>query len=238
MPQLRLRRPQFVHCLLVCALLFAFAPVATTSSATLPSSDALPSPEEIALFSSVSRWVAEPGAAPIADRVRAEREGFDAFRRLHPREARRQVVARLPWGQAIFETAQRHGLDSLLVAAIVEAESDFRPDSVSHRGAIGLMQVIPLAAPGAEEAGPDLTDPAQNLEAGARYLSYLLKRYNGDLVLTLAAYNAGPGAVSRFGGVPPYQETQRYVEKVLALYVAHHREVWRAKRESGLVIFG
>lgn len=239
MPLSHLRfRPQFVHYLLVFASFFALVPVATTSSATIPSGIEAPTPDEIALFSSVSRWLDEPGSAPLVDRVRTESEGFDAFRRLHSREARYQVVARLPWGQAIFEASQRQGLDSLLVAAIVEAESGFRPDSVSHRGAVGLMQVVPLQLTEGEPNPLDLHDPIQNLDAGASYLRQLLDRYDGDLVLALAAYNAGPGAVSRYGGVPPYRETQRYVEKVLALYVAHHREVWRSKRDSGLVIFG
>jgi soluble lytic murein transglycosylase-like protein len=94
----------------------------------------------------------------------------------------------------------------------MHAESAFRPNVVSHKGAQGLMQLIPATA---ERFGvSDAFDPSQNIDGGARYLAWLLKRFDGDIQLAAAGYNAGEGAVDRFKGVPPYEETQRYVERV------------------------
>ena len=128
---------------------------------------------------------------------------------------------------SIRRAAARHGVDALLVTAIVQAESSFDPRAVSHRGAVGLMQVMPASA---GSHGVRLAEPEVNLDVGARYLRRLLERYGGDLELALAAYNAGPGNVRRYGGVPPFRETRRYVEKVLGLYVAYCRAAWH---ESG-----
>ena len=111
--------------------------------------------------------------------------------------------------------AERNGLDPALVAAVARAESGFRVDAGSPAGARGLMQLMPSTAAGL--GVNDILDPAQNLGAGSRYLKQQIDRF-GDLRLALAAYNAGPGAVSRFGGVPPYAETQTYVDRVLGFY--------------------
>lgn len=112
--------------------------------------------------------------------------------------------------------AQRHRLDPALLDAVIGRESGFRPDAVSSAGAVGLMQLMPDTA---RELGvTDPFDPAQNVEGGAKYLRSLLDRYGGRLDLALAAYNAGPGAVDRFGGIPPYAETQRYVAGIMAGY--------------------
>jgi len=117
------------------------------------------------------------------------------------------------------------------VAAIVEAESGFNPGRVSPRGAVGLMQVLPSTAGGLGAAGDkDLHDPRVNLDVGSRYLGRLIEDYSGDLELVLAAYNAGPGAVERYRGVPPYPETQEYVRRVLTLYDEHNQTVG-AKRD-------
>ncbi|MCM2256601.1 MAG: lytic transglycosylase domain-containing protein [Vicinamibacteria bacterium] len=114
------------------------------------------------------------------------------------------------------EVARRHGLDPALVLAVMGVESAFRPDAVSHKGAQGLMQLMPGTA---KELGvADPLDPAQNVDGGARYLRDLLARYEGDVEMALAAYNAGPGAVARHGGIPPYRETRDYVRKVLERY--------------------
>ena len=99
--------------------------------------------------------------------------------------------------------------------SVVAAESGYRTDAVSPKGAIGLMQLMPATA---QAYGADPRDPAQNVEAGAAYLRELLIKYNGDPRLALAAYNAGPGAVDRYNGVPPYAETQTYIERVLRKY--------------------
>ncbi|ODS63518.1 MAG: transglycosylase [Arenimonas sp. SCN 70-307] len=108
--------------------------------------------------------------------------------------------------------AQEFGVDEAVVRAVIHAESAFRPNAVSHAGAQGLMQLIPATA---ERFGvSDVFDPAQNIRGGVQYLAWLLKRYEGNLTLAAAGYNAGEGAVDRHGGVPPYAETQRYVQRV------------------------
>jgi soluble lytic murein transglycosylase-like protein len=112
--------------------------------------------------------------------------------------------------------AERHGVDPDLVLAVVAVESGFRREAVSHKGAQGLMQLMPATA-----ASLGVTDPfdaAQNLDGGARHLGALLETFRGDLEKALAAYNAGAGAVERHGGVPPYPETRAYVRRVLSAY--------------------
>lgn len=138
-------------------------------------------------------------------------------------EARRRLLNDLPFGNAMALAAERHEVDGLLLAAVVEAESRFRPKAVSPRGAVGLMQVLP--ATGAMYGRNDLSDPHANLDVGSRYLRRLLRDYDGDLELALAAYNAGPAAVERYGGVPPYRETRNYVKKVLRRYEEHQRSL-------------
>src|SRR5439155_12063936 len=116
----------------------------------------------------------------------------------------------------VGEAAERHSLDPALVMAVVGVESGFQAQAVSPRGAQGLMQLMPRTA--REMGVADAFDPAANLDGGSRYLSSLVARYEGDLTRALAAYNAGMGAVARHGGVPPYAETRRYVQKVLGRY--------------------
>jgi soluble lytic murein transglycosylase-like protein len=118
--------------------------------------------------------------------------------------------------------ARRHGLDPGLVAAVVAVESAFRPAAVSPKGAQGLMQLMPGTSRALGVRDP--LDPTQNLDGGARHLGELLGLYEGDLTRALAAYNAGPGAVARHGGVPPYRETRDYVRRVLAKYRPAKRE--------------
>ena len=114
------------------------------------------------------------------------------------------------------DVARRHGLDPALVLAVASVESGFQPKAVSPKGAQGLMQLMPATASSLGVA--DAFDPETNLEGGSRYLAELIALYGGDLTKALAAYNAGPGAVKRHGGVPPYQETRAYVKKVLERY--------------------
>jgi len=118
--------------------------------------------------------------------------------------------------QRVIATATRLGIDPALVLAVVEVESRQMPDAVSAKGALGLMQVLPETA--AEVGFPDAADPARNLEAGCRYLADLLNSFGGDVELSLAAYNAGPGAVRRWGTVPPYRETRNFIARVAAVY--------------------
>jgi soluble lytic murein transglycosylase-like protein len=118
--------------------------------------------------------------------------------------------------------AAEHGLDAKLLHAIIEVESGYDPTAVSPKGAIGLMQIMP--ATGMRFGASDLYDPGQNLTAGARYLKTLLTRFGGDLSLSIAAYNAGEGAVARYRNtVPPFAETRDYVTKVMARYSGTRR---------------
>ncbi len=117
--------------------------------------------------------------------------------------------------QLVREAADRWGLPAQLVHSVVKAESAYRTDAVSPKGAIGLMQLMPGTA---QALNADPNDPRQNVEAGVRYLRELLIKYDGSAMRALAAYNAGPGAVDRYKDVPPYPETQRYVNKILLDY--------------------
>ena len=110
----------------------------------------------------------------------------------------------------------QEGVDYNLVKAIVRAESGFRPDSVSPKGAVGLMQLMPGTAKKLNVK--DSLDPYQNMKAGVRYLKKMLARFENNLPLAVAAYNAGPEAVEKYHGIPPYNETQLYVQVVLVLY--------------------
>lgn len=127
-------------------------------------------------------------------------------------------VPAAPFGDIIYEMAGRHAVNPYLVAALVQVESAFNPRAVSRKGARGLMQLLPATARrfGLSKKG-DLFDPAKNLEAGIRYLKWLSDRFSGDAARVLAAYNAGEGAVDRFGGVPPYRETRNYVTRIFGL---------------------
>lgn len=116
----------------------------------------------------------------------------------------------------IRETSAKYGLDPCLVQALIEIESGGNPAAVSPKGAQGLMQIMPGTAQDLKLK--DSFDAARNIEAGTRYLRQLLDRFNGDVKLALAAYNAGPGTVSRCGGVPPIPETRQYIEKIKARY--------------------
>ncbi|HVR24187.1 MAG TPA: lytic transglycosylase domain-containing protein [Candidatus Polarisedimenticolia bacterium] len=117
---------------------------------------------------------------------------------------------------AIEQAAARHNVDPNLVRAVVKVESNFNPNALSRKGAMGLMQLMPSTARQLNVKNP--FDPEQNVDAGVRHLKQLLESYGGDVKLTLAAYNAGAGAVARSSGVPRYAETQNYVRRITDLY--------------------
>lgn len=116
----------------------------------------------------------------------------------------------------VREAADRHNVDPALVRAVIETESNWNPSAYSRKGAIGLMQLIPTTAQ--RYGANDAFNPQQNIDAGVRHLKWLLERYNGNLDLALAAYNAGEGAVDKAHGVPAYKETRNYVHKVQDAY--------------------
>lgn len=116
----------------------------------------------------------------------------------------------------IREAADRHGVDFALVKAVIKAESDFNPNAVSRAGAQGLMQIMPANFRSFGIADP--FNPMENIRGGTGYLKHLIQRYDHDLQLALAAYNAGPDTVDRYGGLPPFRETRGYVRRVLSYY--------------------
>jgi len=161
----------------------------------------------------IDRVELEPlGESP---RPPAEVEFGNEIPAVAPPPADSDAVPRSPRSveEIVADAAHRYGLPASLVRAVARAESSFRPDAVSRKGAQGVMQLMPGTA---RELGvKDPFDPAQNVEAGARLLRQLLEKYEGRVAEALAAYNAGPGAVARHQGVPPYPETRSYIRKVV-----------------------
>jgi soluble lytic murein transglycosylase-like protein len=120
-----------------------------------------------------------------------------------------------PYGEIISAMAEAHGVDPLLVRALIQVESNYQPRARSRKGAMGLMQIMPATARVYNVRNP--FDPKANIEAGIKHLKSLIDRFGGGIELALAAYNAGEGAVTKFNGVPPYRETKSYVSRILAL---------------------
>lgn len=142
---------------------------------------------------------------PVSDVVRFEPE--DVFP-----AAPAPVALPVPFGRMIQAAAARSGVDEKLISSVIAAESNFRPHAVSAKRALGLMQLLPETA--ARYAVQNAFDPRQNILGGTRYLKDLLGQYHGNVALALAAYNAGPERVAEYGGVPPFPETIRYIQRV------------------------
>ena len=163
------------------------------------------------------------GYEAVGDRVRLSIEGgsidvaANEISSIEPEDVfpSRPIVAPLPdspFAKLIRASAEKHGIDENLIQQIILVESNFNPKAVSPKRAFGLMQLLPKTA--AQYSVTNIFDPAQNIDGGTRYIKDLLDRYHGDLTLALAAYNAGPQMVQRYGGVPPFPETQRYVRRL------------------------
>lgn len=126
----------------------------------------------------------------------------------------------------VAAAAALHGVDEALVRAVIHAESAFNPNAISRVGAQGLMQLMPATAERFGVSEP--FTPEQNIDGGVTYLAWLIKRFDGDLTKVAAGYNAGEGAVDKYGGIPPYDETQRYVERVNILHQRYRSEMAKA----------
>jgi soluble lytic murein transglycosylase-like protein len=176
---------------------------AETAASAAPAMPALPAGAGAA--SNAAPPAPAQNSRPQPARAPSPRLGFD----------RSLGVPRTPYGKQIYKIALRYALNPLMMAAVVEAESDFNPRAVSRKGACGLMQVLPSTA---RRFGlhrrRDLFNPLKNLETGARYLRWLIDRFGDDAARVLAAYNAGEGSVERFGGLPPFRETRDYVSSI------------------------
>ncbi|HET9766564.1 MAG TPA: lytic transglycosylase domain-containing protein [Thermoanaerobaculia bacterium] len=193
--------------------------------------------DELDALATVAEWLGQSPetrvpAAKLVEEIRRDRESFSLFANFHTEQERREALVDTPFGSEIAAAAQEHDVDSLLVASVVEVESTFRPTAGSHKGAVGLMQLLPTTAGMSRSR---LENPRVNLDAGAKYLAKLISRFDGDLGLALAAYNAGPRNVRNYEGVPPFPETQQYVQKVLTRYVDYHRELWQSSGAAQLV---
>jgi len=144
--------------------------------------------------------------------------------KLYAKESKRQYqyasyttqkkYSRTQYDNLITSVARNQGMNPSVIKSIIEVESGYNPYARSSKGAMGLMQLMPQTA---QDLGvTDPWDPMENITGGTKYISWLIRKYNGNLMLALAAYNAGPSAVDSYGGIPPYQETADYVRNVLA----------------------
>jgi soluble lytic murein transglycosylase-like protein len=178
-------------------------------------------------------WLPETAAPEVADA-----QPKDVFHREMQRinvAIRKQFFANaVPFGDIIHAKAQKYDVDPSLVAAVVETESRFRTNARSQVGARGLMQLMPKT--GRWLGAGNLYNAEQNVDAGAKYLKYLNRRFDGNLTKTIAAYNAGEGNVRRYNGVPPFRETRSYVKKVMSRYEKRKQELKKFDDQHGAAV--
>jgi soluble lytic murein transglycosylase-like protein len=163
-------------------------------------------------FSDIYRYIDENGVMHFTNAPTSDK--FKLFMK-----ERRIFISKLDSNQfdpIIVEASKKYGLEAPLIKAVIKTESDFDPNAISNKGARGMMQIMPFNFRSLNVENP--FDPNQSIDAGARYLRDMMDRFQGKLALSLAAYNAGPGAVDRYNGIPPYQETEEYVERVMRYY--------------------
>ena len=167
-----------------------------------------------AVQADIYRYIDENGVMHFTNTPTSSAKNFKLFLKEKPKINPRYSTKK--YDDIITNASQRHGVSFPLLKAIIKAESGFDPRAVSKKGAKGLMQIMP------ENFKPlgikDPFDPSQNIHAGARYFKQMYDRFKGKLSLSLAAYNAGPTAVERYRTVPPYEETEEYVRRVLKFY--------------------
>ena len=154
---------------------------------------------------------------PSIEKTNTEEFGSKPFNELSVGSKLKAEYSKSDIMDIIDKACEKYDMDSKLVKALVKQESGFKPDAKSKAGAMGLMQLMPKTA---ESLGvKDPYNPEENVDGGVRYLKQMLEKFNGNKILALAAYNAGPNAVKKYDGVPPYKETQNYVKSILSMYL-------------------
>jgi soluble lytic murein transglycosylase-like protein len=189
-----------------------FEAVGEQAQVTLPSGGRITLPIERVDRVLDDEYTPPPPEPPAATAAAAAAETAKPVIPLQFEES--QKIPDGPYGPMIYEAARRHALNPQVVAALIHTESAGNPRAVSRKGARGLMQLMPATAQRFGARLEKLNDPKENLEAGSRYLSWLVEQFPNDLSKILAAYNAGENAVWRYGGIPPYRETRDYVKRI------------------------
>lgn len=149
------------------------------------------------------------------------------------------VLPNTQYDKLIQDISMKHGVDSSLIHSIIRAESNYNPSAISQKGAVGLMQLMPETAK--QYGVRNVFDPKENVEGGVKYIKDLIRLYNAKTDLVLAAYNAGQEAVKKYSGIPPYDETRNYIERVRLSYdkpfIKHRTKIYKFLDESGRVVF-
>ena len=188
---------------------------------------------ELAIFDDA--WLEEFRTHTISEVTKGVREEkgilFNEMARINDAIRLEFFSSKIPFGELIHEKAQKYDVDPALVAAVIEQESRFKARARSHVGAKGLMQLMPRT--GRWMGARDLYNPEQNVDAGVKYIKYLQKQFNGNLTMTIAAYNGGEGNVRRYRGVPPFRETRTYVKKVLKNYDKRTQQLKKFEAQRG-----